>query len=266
MKKILIAILVLGLLALEGGLIVMAADTNLSQTMSSGTKSVGSAASATLGGLTVGYSVQTTTGSFDIDPQNAIGDGAKYDVTMAATNLATIGGVKVVAGSNGTVGTSGTYDGTYGVTDPVKRYGIKIAAGGAVGTATYQWRVDEGTWSTAAATAATVALEKGISVTFGTATYVVDDEWAFGADVFPYTSLTVTPGTITADSGVTTGMTAGTGGALTGLGATSDSKNLLTTEYYRGMGDYAQTESLSQSVHANSIAGAYSSVATITIL
>jgi len=266
MKKILIAVLVLGLLAMEGGLIVMAADTNLSQTMSSGTKSVGSAASATLGGLTVGYSVQTTTGSFGIDPQNAIGDGAKYDVTMAATNLATIGGVKVVAGSNDTVGTSGTYDGTYGVVDPVKRYGIKIVAGGAVGTATYQWRTDDGVWSTAATTSATVALEKGINVTFGAVTYVANDEWAFGADVFPYTILTVTPGTITADSGVTTGMTAGAAEALTDAGATSAAKNLIATEYYRGMGDYAQTVSLSQSVHANSIAGTYGSTATITIL
>ena len=266
MRKILIAVLILGLLAIGGGLIALAATTNLSQVMSAGTKSVTSPASATLTGLTVSHSPQTTTGAFAIDPKNSIGDGAKWDVTMTATHLTTIGPVQVVAGSNATVGTSGRYDGTYGVSIPVKRYGIRIAAGGAVGTATYQWRIDDGAWSTAIATAATVALERGVNVTFGTATYVAGDEWAFGVDVFSYSSLTVAPGTITADSGSVVGMTAGTAGTSSGTGATSASRTLLTTEYYRGMGDYAQAVSLSQSVQANTIAGTYRSVLTITIL
>jgi len=265
MKKILIGILILGLVVVQG-LMVKAATTDLSQTMSQGTKTVASDASATFTGLTVSHTAQTATTSFNIDPKNSIGDGAKWDVTMTAKHLTAIGPVKVVAGANATVGTSGKYDGTYLVTDPVKRYGVKIIDGGAVGTATYQWRVDDGTWSATATTSAEVALEKGINVTFGAATYVANDEWAFGVDVFPYGSLNVTPEAITADSGVTTGMTAGAAENLTGTGDTSNAKTLITTQYYRGMGDYAQTVSLSQSVHANSVAGTYTSVATITIL
>ena len=109
-------------------------------------------------------------------------------------------------------------------------------------------------------------MENGISVTFDAATYVTADEWVFGVDTFPYTGLTVTPGSISADSGSTTGMTAGSSGTLAGSGVTSDAKNLITTEDYRGMGDYAQTESLSLAVHANPIAGTYDATATITIL
>jgi len=266
MKKILIGVLLVVLLAIEGGLIAIAATTNLSQTMSSGTKSVASDASTTLTGLTVSHTWQTATGSFAIDPKNSIGDGAKWDVTMTTNNLTTIGPVRTVAGSN-TITTGGRYDGTYGEASPVKRYGVRIADGGAVGTATYQWRVDDGTWSAAAYTAATVILEKGVQVNFS-GSYEAGDEWAIGVDVFRYTNLTVTPGTITADSGSTVGMTAGSSGTFVGPDsqATSDPRTLITTEYYRGMGDYAQTISLSQVVHPNSIAGTYTGIATITIL
>jgi len=266
MRKVIALLLVLGLVSLAGGLVANAAVTNMSQTMTSGTKSVASSTPATLTGLTVTHAAQAATGSFTIDPKNAIGDGAKYDVTMTSTNFTTIGGVQKVVGSNSTVGTSGTYDGSYGVSDPVKRYEVVVTTGGAVGTAIFKWRVDAGTWTETVTTAASVLLEKGISVTFATATYVVNDAWEFGVDVFPYTGLTVTPGTITADSGSITGMTAGSTGALSDSGTTSTAKNIIATEDYRGMGDYAQTESLSLAVHANPIAGTYNATATITIL
>lgn len=266
MRKILVLVLLFGLIGLAGGFVAKASTTNMSQTISSGTKSVSSDATATLTGLTVSHSAQTATGSFDIDPKNTIGDGASYSVTMTSTNFTTIGGVQTVAGSNDTVSTSGTYDGTYGISDPSKRYEIVITTGGAVGAAVFKWRVNAEAWTEGVTTAASVLLEKGISVTFGAATYVVDDAWEFGVDVFPYTSLTVTPGSITADSGSTSGMTAGSEGALSGSNATSDAKTLISTEDYRGMGDYAQTESLSLSVHGNPMAGTYNATATITIL
>lgn len=242
----------------------MAATTNLSQLMSAGAKSIGSAASASLTGLTALHTAQDATGNFATDPKNAVGDGAKWDATMTATNFTATSSVITVAGSNSTVGIAGTYDGTYGVADPVKKYTIEITTGGAVGTAIFKWRVDTETWTETITTAASVLLEKGVSVTFSATTYVIADQWQFGVDVFPYTGLTVTPGSVTADSGSATGLTAGSAGALAGSGVTSDAKTLITGDYYRGMGDYAQTESLSLAVHANPLAGIYSAVVTIT--
>ena len=264
MKKILPLSLILGLLVFAGGLIAIAATTNLSQTMSQGSKSISSDGSAALSGLTVSYNSQDATGNFAIDPKNAVGDGAKWDATMTSTHFTATSTVITTAGSNSTVGVSGTYDGTYEVVDPVKKYTVEITTGGAVGIAIFKWRVDSGTWNENITTAASVVLEKGVSVTFDTATYVIADQWQFGVDVFPYTGLTVTPGSITADSGSATGLTAGSVEALTGSGVTSTAKTLIAGDYYRGMGDYAQTESLSLNVHANSIAGTYSAVATIT--
>jgi len=265
MNKLLSLVFVLGLLAVGGG-VIWAATTNLSHVMSSGTKTVTADASAVFAAKTVSISADTTTASYGITATNEIGDGAKYDVTMTSTNLATIGGVQLVAGSNSTVGTSGTYDGTYGVTTPVSRYEIEITTGGAVGTALFTWTVDGAGGATGVSTAATVTLEKGVSATFAAATYLVGDRWEFGVDAFPYTSMTVAPQTITAVSGVTTNMTAGSSENLAGTGVTSDAKNLFTTEYYRGMGQYTQTQNLTQTIQANPVAGTYSADATITIL
>ncbi len=263
MKKILIAILILGLLAMEG-LMVKAAETTMSQVMTGGAKSIGSDGTANLSGLTVGYTTQNATGSFAIDPKNAVGDGAKWDITMILTNFTIIGAVITTSGANSTVTTSGPYDGTYDVTSPVKKYTVQITTEGAVGVAIFKWQVDAESWTTGVTTAASVALEKGIFVAFSAATYLVGNQWQFGVDVFPYSGLTATPGSITADSGSTTGLTAGSSGTFSGSGVTSNARTLITGDYYRGMGDYAQSEGLSLAVHANSIAGTYSATAHIT--
>jgi hypothetical protein len=269
MKKLLLALLVLGLVGATSLVVKAVANTTLTQTISQGSKSVSAGASATFSTLAVSTSTQTATTSFAINPSNLIGDGASYSVTISVTNLTTVGGVQTVAGSNSTLSTGGTYDGTYGVATSVIRYDVKIVTGGAVGTAGYQWRYASSTssdWSATSTTNSGLALEKGITITFSTATYVVDDEWQFGVDVMPYTSLTVTPGSPSANSGDTTGVTAGAAGTFSGTVTTSTARTLLTAEYYRGMGDFAQTEALSQSVHTNPIAGSYGATATITIL
>jgi hypothetical protein len=243
--------------------------TNMTQTISPGSKSVSASASANFSTLAVSTSTQTANTSFAINPNNLIGDGASYSVTMAVTNLTTIGGVQTAAGSNNTLTAGGTYDGTYGVATSVVRYDVKIVTGGAVGTAAYEWRYSSSTdsdWSDEATTGSNLVLGKGITLTFGSAAYAVNDEWQFRVDIFPYTDLTITPGSPSANSGDITGMTAGPSGTFSGTGTVSTAKTLLTAEYYRGMGDFAQTESLSQSVHMNPAAGSYSATATITIL
>jgi len=206
--------------------------------------------------------ISTTTISY-IEVNNDL--TAAWNATIKSTHFTVIGPVYTLIGSNNTVGTSGKYDGTYLVTDPVKRYGVKIIDGGAVGTATYQWRVDDGTWSATATTSAEVALEKGINVTFGAATYVVGDEWAFGVDVFPYTSLYVTPGPITVVSGGT-GVTAGTAEYLTGTAVTSDDKTIMSGAAGTSTGIYRQDEDLELTIHPNCLFGNYSATLTFTVL
>jgi len=228
------------------------------------TLSISAPSSASLPTTTVSTLSQTTTTTISyIEVINDL--TAAWNATIQSTHFTVIGPVYTLAGSNNALGTSGKYDGTYLVTDPVKRYGVKIIAGGAVGTATYQWRVDEGAWSATATTSAEVVLEKGVKATFGAATYVAGDEWAFGVDVFPYTGLYVTPGPITVVSGGT-GVTAGTAGYLTGTTATSDAKTIMSGAEGTSTGTYRQDEDLQLSIHANSLSGIYSATLTFTVL
>ena len=223
-------------------------------------------ATTTLTGKTTLTSSQTTTST--ISGVEVIDDGtAGWEATMTSTHFTTIGTVYTIAGSNSTVGTSGTYDGTFGVGDPVARYTVTITTGGIVGTALFDWSTtgSGGGSGTGVTTAASVVLEKGISVTFDATTYVVNDEWAFGVDVFPYTGLYVTPSDITIVSG-DTGVSKGTAGYLTGASATSDAFTIMTGAVGDSTGTYQQDEGLSLTIHANNISGTYSATATFTVL
>jgi hypothetical protein len=211
---------------------------------------------------TVSINSQTTTAT--ISPVEVQSGAPGWSTTLTSTHITRISPIQIVYGTN-SITTGGTYDGTYGVSDPVKKYGVKIAAGGAVGTATYQWRVDDGTWTTPATTAATVTLEKGIQVNFS-GTYTAGDEWLFSVDVFPYTGLTVTPGDITVVSGSGTGVSKGTSQTLTGSSATSNSKTLMSAQPDYGVGTYQQPEDLNLNIRANSLNGNFQGTVTITIL
>lgn len=274
MKKITVLFLVVSLLNLfvfsNGSKSVQAADTSLSQVMSAGTLSVSASSSIAFGGLTVSTSNQTATTTISgTAPINTIGSGAGWSMTMTMTNLATRGTAYKLAGDNDTVSFSGTYDGTPGInpnSGALGTFNVEITTGGAVGVAVFSWIGPTGVTTSSVSTASSVVLGHGISVNFSAATYVVGDTWEVGVDVFPYTSLTATPGSVSAVSGVTNGMSAGSSGAFSGSSATSAARTLLTADYHRGMGSYTQPTDLSQSVHANSLAGTYSSEATITVL
>jgi len=255
------------LVGLAGSFAVRAATTNLDVTMSAGTLTLASSASATLSGLTVLTTSQAAAGSIaNVSATDTRGSGAGWDVTMTSQHFTTRDTVKLLAGSNATVDFTGTYDGLDGVLDPVGTFKVKITTGGAVGTAVFQWTDPAGNVTSSVTTASTVVLSNGISATFAAATYVIDDEWSALVDTFPYTGLTVTPGATTAASGSLTGITDGTSGALTGSGTTSDAKSVVTADVNTGFGDYDQAESLSLAVHENSLAGNFTAVATITIL
>ena len=78
-------------------------------------------------------------------------------------------GTPPAVGSTGTVAVSGTYE-------------IKITKAGLRGTAEFSYRVNGGAWSTAALTAATAALgSTGLTATFDTGTYVLNDVYSTSA-------------------------------------------------------------------------------------
>lgn len=227
-----------------------------------GASTVSAPATASLASKIVSLSAQTATGA--IDPVEAQSDLGGWSVTLSTTHFTSISAIQTLVGAN-SITTGGTYDGTYGISDPVKKYGVKIALGGGVGTATYQWRVDEGIWSSPAVSAATVTLEKGIQINFS-GTYTTGDEWQFSVDTHSYTGLTVTPGDFTIISGSGTNVFKGSPETLTGAGAVSDAKTLLFSDTGFGIGTYQQPENLQLNIRANSLDGSFQGTATITIL
>ncbi|MFH1706224.1 MAG: hypothetical protein ABH867_04950, partial [Patescibacteria group bacterium] len=228
--------------------------------------------SATLTGKTVSIAAQTSTGVIgDSDHANLVGvkvsdDGtAGWSAVMTSTHFTTRAITKKLAGNNATVDFTGTYDGLDGVLDPNGTFKVEITAGGAVGTAVFKWWDPAGNLTSTVTTAASVVLSNGITVTFAAATYAVGDSWSAGVDVFPYTDLTVAPSVVYAESGSLTGVSAGSSEALSGAGAASYAKTIMTATAGNGTGIYWQDEDLSLSVHANSLSGDFTATATLTV-
>ena len=242
-------------------------------TMKQGVLEITSPSSATLTGKTVSTVAQTSTGVIgDSNHTNAVGVKVADDrpgspgwtATIQVTHFTTWATTKLLSGSNNTVDFTGTYDGLDGVLDPNGTFKVEITTGGAVGVAVFKWWDPAGNLTSTVTTAASVSLSNGITVTFAAATYVVGDSWSAGVDVFPYTGLTVTPSDIYAESGVLTGVSKGSSEALTGTGATSNAKTLMTATAGNGTGIYWQDEDLSLSIHANSLSGDFTATATLT--
>ncbi|MBU4349815.1 hypothetical protein KJ830_00605 [bacterium] len=266
---------VVSLLAMLPVSAVFAAETNLSQTLAVGILSVTSPATAAFIGKTVSSVAQTdaavignathtdTTGIRVLDDT---GSGAGWDCTMTVKHLTTRAAVKKLAGANATVNFTGIYDGLDGVLDPCGTFKVEITTGGAVGTAVFKWWDPAGTLTATVTTASTFTLSNGITVTFAAATYAVGDSWSAGVDLFPYTGLTITPSAIHAASGSLTGVTAGGVVTMSGTAATSGAATVMAATVNNGAGDYYIDVDLSQTIHANSLAGIFTSVATITVI
>lgn len=232
-------------------------------------------ASATLTGKTVSIAAQTSTGVIgDSDHANFIGvkvsdDGtAGWSAVMVSTHFTTRATHKTIidTDSDGITGFTGTYDGLDGVLDPNGTFKVEITTGGAVGVAVFKWWDPAGTLTETVTTAATNLLSNGITVDWDdTKTYDVGDIFSTGVDVFPYTGLTVTPSAIYAESGSLTGVSAGSSEILSGIGAASNAKTIITATAGNGTGIYWQDEDLSLSVHANSLSGDFTATATITV-
>lgn len=213
---------------------------------------------------TVSTAVQSATGT--IANIEVIDDGtAGWSLTITSEHFTSTSTVNLLSGSNSTVNFTGRYDGLDGVLDPNGMFIVEITTGGAVGAAFFKWTDPAGNTLTGSTTASTVALSNGMSVQFAPATYVVGDKWSVSVDVFPYTGLTLTPSTITVVSGDTS-VTAGSAGALTGTGATSNVETLMTGASNDSSGTYRQNESLELEIHANSLEGSFTATAVLTII
>ncbi|MBU2109457.1 hypothetical protein KKB71_00665 [Patescibacteria group bacterium] len=261
---------IIGLISLISGLgiqVARAVTTALDVTMTAGTLTAASSATASFTGKTVSISSQTSPATIaNVSVTDARGSGAGWSATMTSTHFTSTSTVKDLAGSNSTVDFTGTYDGLDGVLDPNGTFEVEIVeTGGAVGTAVYQFTDPAGNVNATSTTASSVTLSNGISATFAAATYVIGDKWSAGVDVFPYTGLEVVPGTITAASGSLTGVTAGSTENLAGSGSTSNAKTLMTAATNKGFGDYDQAPALTLTIHANSLAGSFTATATVTV-
>lgn len=220
--------------------------------------------SATLASMTISTVVQSATGT--ISNVEVIDDGtAGWSLTMTSRHFTSTSTVKKLGGDNATVDFTGVYDGLDGILSPNGTFIVEITTGGAVGIAVFKWTDPAGNVVTSVASASTVVLSNGISTTFAAATYVVGDKWSVGVDVFPYTGLQVTPGSVVIVSG-DTGVTSGSIETLTGSGVTSSAKSLMVGASNNSSGTYRQDEGIEIEVHANSIEGNFTATTVFTII
>ena len=223
-----------------------------------------SPASVTLTPKTISTATQTTTGT--ISNIQITDDGsAGWSLTMTSKHLTSTSTVRLLGGTNSTVDFTGTYNGLDGVLDPNGTFIVEITTGGAVGAAVFKWTDPAGNETTTVTSASSVTLSNGISATFAAATYVIGDKWSVGVDVFPYTGLQVTPGSVTVVNG-DTGVTPGSTEILTGTGATSNAKSLMIGASNDSSGTYTQDEGLEVTIHSNSMEGSFSTITVFTVI
>lgn len=255
---------------------VLAVTIGLWQTVSAqGSLSVTAPASAAFAGKTVSTTQQTDTAvigntatdDIGIRVTDTRGPTQHFSCVMTVTHLTTRATTKelVDAAPDNVVDFTGTYDGLDGVRDPPGTFKVVIDSAGARGAATFDWWDPAGNvGGESVLTADSVSLSNEISVTFDDTTYSVGDSWSAAVDVFPYTSLTATPARLYAITGIT-GVTVGSAGYMAGTAATSNAKTIMTAVDGHSPGDYYIDVDLSQTIHQNSLAGTYTSVATITV-
>lgn len=187
-----------------------------------------------------------------------------WSLVGAASHMTTIRPAMRLAGTAGGVTSVGVYDGMLGVTTPASMYDIVIDQAGAVGTATFDVTGVE--TMNNVATGSFVAIgTKGVRVDFDVGNYSVGDRWIIIVDEFPYTDMTISPGSVTVNSGSGTGVSAGSSGLFSGTGSRSDNKVLMSATSGNGTGSYSITPDLSVSVHVGPMAGTYSGDILFTV-
>lgn len=187
-----------------------------------------------------------------------------WTLVGAANHMTTIRPSMRLTGSAGGVTSVGVYDGMLGVQNPAATYTITINLGGSVGTATFN--VSGAETMSNVVTGSFVAIgTKGVRADFDVGNYSVGDQWMIIVDNLPYTDMTITPGSITVNSGSSTGVSTGSSGAFSGTGSLSNNKTLLQATGGNGTGSYSITPSLSVNVHDGPMAGTYTGDIIFTV-
>lgn len=207
---------------------------------------------------TVSGTAQNSTGTVSVTVNDDREGSPGWTLNVTASHITLIRPAIKTSGTNDTVTSAGTYDGTLpGNSPPIKKYTLAIAQGGPVGTATFDVSGEE----TAAniTTGSFVAIgTKGVRANFDVATYQAGNEWTIPIDSLPYTDMTVSPGNITVNSGSGTNVMAGASIQLIGSGVRSDSKLVMQATAGYGTGNYTIVVDLSLSIHPYCLAGNYS--------
>ncbi len=220
---------------------------------------------ATFVGKTVSFSSQTSTATISgltvSDDRTGI---PGWSVVMSTSNMTVISDPILLSGSNNTLDSAGSYDGTFGATSPVSAYILTISTAGQVGTAKFDLSGVE--TDDDLTTGAFVSLgTKGVRATFNTANYTVGDKWKIFIDTFPYTSLQVLPGSITANSGSLDGVSVGSTEYLSGTNSMSNGKVIMSASSGNGTGNYSQDIGFSLYLHAGSLSGDFMGVISFAV-
>ncbi len=220
---------------------------------------------ATFATKTISLNTQTTTTTISgltINDDRSVSPG--WTVVMTSTHLTFINDPQLLFGNNNTVDSVGSYDGTFGEASPMNAYIIAISTAGQVGTAKFD--VSGAETDNDVTTGAFVPIgTKGLRATFNPANYVLSDKWRIIVDAFHYTSLYVSPGSITANSGSLDGVSAGSSGDFSGSAATSNGKVLMSASSGNGTGNYSQDIDLALDLHGNSLVGDFTGVINFTV-
>ena len=268
MNKFLVLIPISLFCFLVFGLIALADTTTQTLTINPGALSITTNSSVAFSAVSVSSSNQTTnTTSTGLTVADLRGTGAGWSLTVTSNNLTLNGSTSTMSGSNNTVNFTGTYNGVASSTNANGHgiYTVEITTGGLVGTAAFKWTNPASSTTTGVTTASSVVLDSGVSVAFGSATYVIGDKWRFNVSSQPYTGITVTPSNLQAiNSSNLVGVSLGSSGLFIGSGATSNARSILTGEFGRGVGAYSVDLGLLLTVLKNSLSGSHGGTLTIS--
>ena len=222
-----------------------------------GTLSMTTPGSVNLSAVTLSYPNPNGTGSLGtVQVVDNRFTNVGWNLTATTTSFYQVGAAVKTSGSNNTVTSGGTYNNSTGGT-----YTITITTGGAVGTAKFSVAGLESATNQTTGTGVAVGT-RGVTATFGAATYVLNDSWTVRVDTIPVTNLTLTPNTFTTIAGSSTGVSNGSAHTFAN---TSDATTVLSASAGNGMGSYSDNPALQLSVPAATYANSYSATITETV-
>ncbi len=232
--------------------------TTISQQVNAGTLNISTNTSSTLTAVTVNAtSSQSSTGNLGtLTVTDNRGSGVGWSSTATSSDFTFINAAVKVSGSNSTVTSGGTYTNSTAGT-----YTITITTGGAVGVAKFSVAGLESASNQTTGTGVAIGT-RGVTATFGTATYALSDSWTIRVDTIPVTNLMLTPNTFTTVAGSSTGVSNGTAHTFT---TTSDPATIITASSGNGMGSYSDNPALQLTVPAASYANSYTATITETV-